>query len=384
MTKALNIYIDASPISEEKVSGIGHMTAEIIRALDEHPGIGRDFVLKLVVARDKRKYIKQWGYKKVNVVSLPVRQRIVNLIWKYNLLPPMDFFLGKGVYIFPNYKNWRLAFSKSITFVCDIGYKKFPQFVEPKNLEFLTKNMQLWINRTNYIAAISDNARKDIIAELGVAAKKVKIIPCGVDMGYFKPRSINSNEPILRRLGINPGYILYIGNVEPRKNIGTLIDAYCRLPESLRDKTPLLLVGGGGWLNEPVVRRIEAAQIAGFHIIRPNFYVPDSDLPALIAGARLLAHPALYEGFGISPLQAMASGVPTIVSNNSSLPEVVGEAGFLLDAMDVSGWSDKIEEVLTKPKTAQKLSKKGIERASQFSWSDSADKLLSVCMELEK
>lgn len=384
MTKPLNIYIDASPITEARVSGIGHMTAELIRGLDTHVGIGTTFNLTLVIAADKKQYLERWGYKNVRVATIPLRQRVVNLIWKCNLLPPMDLFLGKGVYVFPNYKNWRLAFSKSVTFICDIGYKKFPNFVEPKNLEFLSKNMKKWVSRTDRIAAISNDAKGDIIEHLHVSSGKLSLVPCGVDLSHFKPQVIKASEPILKQIGVKPGYILYIGNVEPRKNIGTVIDAYCKLPASVRLSAPLVLVGGGGWLNEPIIEQIKKAQAEGFNIIRPDFYIPDTELPALIAGAGVLVHPALYEGFGISPLQAMASGVPVIVSNNSSLPEVVGDAGILLEATDVAGWSDKIEEVLSKPVVSRGFIRKGLERARQFTWRVSADKLLTICIDLEK
>ncbi len=375
MGKVRKLFIDASPITEARVSGIGHMTAELVRSLDKSQHNGIDFEINLVVCKDKKQHLEQWKYNKVKVITLPVRQRVFNLFWKFDLLPPMDMFLGKGIYLFPNYKNWRLMFSKSLTFICDISYIKFPQYIEPKNLEFLTKNIQKWIKRTDKVLAISSSARKEIISELQVPEEKTYLIPCGVDSQIFYPRPKVEIDELMLTLDIKKKYILYIGNIEPRKNITALIAAYANLSAEMRSVYSLLLVGGGGWLNESIVKVIKDSQESGLDIIRPTKYIPDEELPALFSGSSLLVHPAFYEGFGISPLQAMACGVPVIVANNSSLPEVVGDAGLLVDADDTNDLSVKIEKVLNDNKVSKELSTAGLEQAKKFSWDDSARKL---------
>lgn len=376
MVKVRKLFIDASPITEARVSGIGHMTAELVKALDASKDNGVLYEMHLIVCRDKKQHLEQWQLKNVKVITLPVRQRIFNLFWKFDLLPPMDLLFGKGTYLFPNYKNWRLAFSRSLTFVCDIGYIKFPQYVEPKNLEFLTKNMPKWIQRTNAVLAISNNARNDIIANLNVAEDKVHLITCGVNKDIFYPRQNSEINIIKQDIGITKKYILYVGNIEPRKNLQTLIDAYTQLPANVREEYTLLLIGGGGWLNESIIQLIAKAQNEGIDIIHPTKYIPDSDLPALFSGASLLVHPAFYEGFGITPLQAMACGTPVIVANNSSLVEVVGEAGLLVDAHDTANLSVKMEEVLNSTSISKTMSDAGLKQAKKFSWVDSAAQLV--------
>jgi len=372
MVRIRKLFIDASPITEARVSGIGHMTAELVKALDKSVDNGIVYEINLIVCSDKKQHLDQWELKNVKVITLPVRQRIFNLFWKFDLLPPMDLFFGKGIYLFPNYKNWRLLFSKSFTFVCDISYIKFPQFIEPKNLEFLTKNIQKWVNRTDRVLAISNNAKDEIISSLNVSKAKVSLVSCGVNEKIFYRRQKDEIEDIKKSLGITKKYILYIGNIEPRKNIQALVDAYISLPETTRHTYSLLLVGGGGWLNEPIMKSISDAQRSGYDIVHPTTYIPDSSLPALFSGASLLVHPAFYEGFGISPLQAMACETPVIVANNSSLPEVVGKAGLLVDAHDTRDLSVKIEEVLQSTNISQELSNAGLEQARKFSWDDSA------------
>lgn len=380
MSKPLNLYVDASPISEERVSGIGHMTAELIRAL-ETESKATNVQIILIVAWDKKEYIHQWNFQHVKVVSLPINQRVFNLLWKFDLLPPMDILLGKGVYLFPNYKNWRLAFSRSLTFVCDVSYMVVPEYVQPKNKEFLIKNIYKWIIRADKVLTISNSAKREIIEHLNVAPEKISIIPCGVDANIFRKKSNQEIMQARNLYGLPENYILFVGNIEPRKNISGLLEAYEKLPHYLQQKHPLVIVGGGGWLNDSILEEMKKAQQKGLKIIRPTKYVPDYDLPAIYSGASLLVHPAYYEGFGIPPLQAMACETPVVAADNTSLPEVVADAGLLVDAANAEDISAKIYTVLTEETLARELTKKGMNRVSYYSWKNSAQALSKVILE---
>lgn len=371
-----SLYIDASPLAEDRVTGIPHFTAELVRALDQHPDNGKKFQVILVISFDKKKKLARWDYVNVRIKILPLPLRAVNLIWKYNLLPPMDVLLGKGVYLFPNYKNWPLQRSRSLTYIHDLSYIRYPEFTQPKNLEFLQTNMQRWITRANTILTGSDHARQEIIELLHVAPEKVVRIYHGVDHMQYYPRPELEIETAKEKYNIKGEYLLYIGSLEPRKNLKRLIDAYCHLPKNLRDKYALYLIGGDGWLNDDITAAIATAQQQGFRVLQPSKYVEDEDLPGLVSGATLLTHPALYEGFGLSPLQAMACGTPALVANNSSLPEVVGEAGILVNAESETDISAKIEAALTDKKYYLALQKAGLIQAQKFTWEISAQALL--------
>jgi glycosyltransferase involved in cell wall biosynthesis len=284
----------------------------------------------------------------------------------------MDIFLGKGVYIFPNYKNWRLSHSRSLTFVCDVSYLLFPQYVSPKNQRFLEKNIHKWIKRTNKVLAISRNAQKELINSLGVNEEKTLLVPCGVDTTMFYKRPEKEIEIVKKEFGITKDYVLYLGNIEPRKNIKRLIEAYKLLPRKQRERYALVLVGGGGWLNESIMKAIRQAQKEGYNVIKPQRYIPEEAIPALHSGAKVLVHVALYEGFGISPLQAMACDTPTIVANNSSLPEVVGEASLLINANDVQDISNNLENLLQDTKLQRKLILEGRKQVKKYTWDRSA------------
>lgn len=379
--KPVKLFIEAYPISEARMSGIGHMTLELIRALERRPDNQKTFEIVLVINLDRKNTLKRWNFTKVSYKTVPLPTRIFNILWKFDLLPPMDLLLGKGIYIFPNYKNWRLAFSKSLTFVCDVSYLIFPQYVSPKNQKFLKKNIKKWVKRTDKVLAISKNAQQDIVNKLAIKDSKTLLVPCGVDLNVFNKRSQKEVEKLKHALGIDGEYILYIGNIEPRKNIGRLVEAYKLLPVSLRKTYTLLIIGGGGWLNEPIMKAITEAKRQGHNIIKPDHYIPEEELPALYSGATILVHPALYEGFGISPLQAMACETATAVANNSSLPEVVGDAALLLDAEDVNDMSDKIERLLQDKDLREKLIIKGLRQVQKYSWDTSAAILVNEVTE---
>jgi glycosyltransferase involved in cell wall biosynthesis len=374
--KKTKLFIEASPIAEERVSGIGHMTAEIVRALDNHPQNGEEFEINLVICSDRAHLLEQWGFKNVRIKKIPFPQRLFNIIWKFDLLPPFDLLLGKGTYVFPNYKNWRLMYSRSLTFVCDVSYLVVPEFVSPKNQAFLKKNIGKWTRRATRVIAISKNAQDEIIKYLNVPQEKTSLVYCGVDPNVFYPRPVAEIASIKKEYDLPENYILFLSNIEPRKNVINLINAYKQLPPDITNKYALLLVGGGGWLDDPIIDSIKSAQNDGYNIIRPSIYIPDSKLPALHSGATVLVHPAYYEGFGIAPLQAMACGTPVIVANNSSLPGVVGGAGLLVDANDSTGISVKINELLSNTMLQAELSKKGIVQAKKYTWDQSADALV--------
>lgn len=376
----INLYVDASPLAEDRITGIPHFTAELVRALGRHPDNGKKFKVILVIAFDKKQKLARWNYKNVAVKTVPLPMRLLNLIWKYNLLPPMDIFLGKGVYLFPNYKNWPLRRSKSLTYIHDLSFMRYPQFTQPKNLAFMQANIKRWTIRADLILTGADHARTEIIKLLKVPPQKVVRIYHGVDHTEFHPRPKSEIDSVKQKYAVTGKYLLYIGSLEPRKNLRRLVAAYCSLPSKTKDMYSLCLIGAGGWLNDNILTDIEFAKQKGNKIVQPSHYVEDKDLPVLISGASLLVHPALYEGFGLSPLQAMACGTPVLVGNNSSLPEVVGNAGVLVDATSAKDISAKMEEVLTDNDRRYTMREAGLKQAKKFTWQKSAQQIIN-CVE---
>lgn len=375
LRRQFRLVIDASPLAEVRQTGIPHVTAEMVKALLNHPDHGKKFNVVLVIAIDRRQQLKRWNFEGATYRYIPLPFRITNLVWKYNVLPPLDLFFGKGVYVFPNYRNWPLLFSKSLTYIHDLGYIRFPESVQPKNLAFLRANMGRWLKRATVIITGSVHAKEEIELLLR-PARPIYCVYHGVDSSVYYRRDKAEVDRVKKRYDLPDQYFLYVGSLEPRKNLKRLIEAYCSLPKSSQAKAALVLVGGGGWLNEGILEAVDKARTEGASVVRVSKYVEDVDLPALYSGAVALVHPALYEGFGLSPLQAMACGTPVVTADNSSLPEVVGDAGLLVNADDAADISDKMNTILRDHMLRDKLVARGQKQAAKFTWENTAQGIL--------
>jgi alpha-1,3-rhamnosyl/mannosyltransferase len=170
--------------------------------------------------------------------------------------------------------------------------------------------------------------------------------------------------------------------LEPRKNIDRLLQAYQQLPVATRKEYGLVLIGGGGWLNDQTLKLIDELVAEGLNIFHPKQYVEDADLPAIYSGATLLTHPAIYEGFGIPPIQAMACGVPVAASNIPSIAEVVGKSALLFDPYSVEDISRTLQRALDSESVRRDLSTQGKTQAAKFTWAHSAEILKDVIKEI--
>jgi glycosyltransferase involved in cell wall biosynthesis len=376
-----NVYIDALALIPDKKSGIGYTIEQtLINLTKQKDSELYNFILltPLLKASKVNKY-RSFGFK---VKTIPLPSRAFSFLLRYNLLPPLDLLIGKGIYIFPNYRNWSLWNSRSITYIYDIGYIKFPETVEPKNQKYLSKKIQKWANRTDKIIAITKEVSYEIEKYLHQPYSKIEIVYCGVDTKYFYKRTEKEVEKVKSYYGIDAGlYILFVGNIEPRKNLETLLDAYKKLDNSLRSKYALVIVGGDGWLNTELHVRLKEMQENGFNIIRPSSYVRTEDLPAIYSGSKLLVHPAVYEGFGITPLEALACQVPVVASDIPALKEVFSDAITYFPTYDSSKLAIIISDVLNDSKNVVEKVNIGLSKANELSWANSAEALLKIIEE---
>jgi glycosyltransferase involved in cell wall biosynthesis len=225
------------------------------------------------------------------------------------------------------------------------------------------------MRRADAIVAVSASTASDVADLFGVEPGRLEVVPEGVD-ARFRPMPAERVDGVRRRLGLPDRFVLFVGTIEPRKNLPTLVDAWSRM----RGRPPLVVAGTWGWRCEDVRERLERLAPE----VRVLSAIPLDDLPGLYNLASCLAHPAWYEGFGLTPLEAMACGVPVVASGVSSLPEVVGEAGLLVDPADVEGWTAALERVCGDPDTAADLRRRGILRAAEFTWSRAAQRTWRV------
>lgn len=261
--------------------------------------------------------------------------------------------------------------TRTILTVHDLSFVRAPETATPSLRAYLSHVVPRSVVRSDLVLADSKATRQDLMSLYRTPPEKVHVLYSGVSE-CFSPVE---DEVILKETRIRYGigerpYILSLGTVQPRKNYSRLVEAFNRLESP---EHTLVIAGGRGWLDEPLYRRIEELNLQE----RVKFigFVHDEDLPALYSGARVFAFPSLYEGFGLPPLEAMASGVPVVVSNTSSLPEVVGDAGLLVDPYDVDALADALTRALDDEALRRTLVKKGRLRAQSFSWYTAARQL---------
>lgn len=374
--KKTRIYIDGEVLLLPHFSGVGHYTLEMVRAIDRLISERPEFVVRILVHYRMLKKARSLGLQHIKLLPSPFSHRVSNALKIRHKQPPLDLLFGRGVYLFPNFSSWPLLFSKSVPVIYDLSFERFPQFAESRNREFLSLQVAAAVNRADLIATISENSRKEISDFYTIPNEKIHIYTPAVDLTRFFPRDKTEVAAVKKRLGIKGAYILFVGNIEPRKNLKSLLLAYERLPHNLRDRYSLLLIGGKGWQDGEIHELIKKLKKEGASILQPNQYVKDDELPALYSGASLFVYPSLYEGFGIPPLEAMACGTPVITSDNSSLPEVVGAAGVTINAESVPSLTHAMQQILQNTKLQRTLVSKGFLRVAHFDWIKSAEQLL--------
>ena len=213
--------------------------------------------------------------------------------------------------------------------------------------------------RVDVVVAVSENTARDLVEVFGIERSRIQVVPHGVSP-RFQPMRGEDLAAARARLKLPERFILFVSTVEPRKNLETLLEAWA----TMRDRPDLVVVGSWGWNYEPIRARMERL---GPHLHHLDSLDPD-ELPAVYNLARVLAHPAWYEGFGLPPLEAMACGTPVVVSDRASLPEVVAGAGLVVAADQPEAWRKALERVIEDTELASSMRRQGILRAAQFSW----------------
>jgi glycosyltransferase involved in cell wall biosynthesis len=247
--------------------------------------------------------------------------------------------------------------------IYDMTCMLMPEFHTPANVRAESRHYDRVFKRAQGLIAISQSAKDDAVRLLNLNPDKVRVIYPGIPDRYFHA------EPDTTKYKLAKPFILFVGTVEPRKNVDTLLDAWLQLPASTRDAHELVFVGPVGWAGNATVNRLRSG-IQGVDVLG---YVPETDLPGLTAAATAFAYPSFYEGFGFPIAQAMAAGVPVITSNVSSMPEVAGDAGIVIDPHSASDLAAAMERLLASPALRVQMGRKGRELAARFTWKNSAE-----------
>jgi glycosyltransferase involved in cell wall biosynthesis len=265
---------------------------------------------------------------------------------------------------------------KSIATFHDMSIYRHPEYHQASQVALMEKEIPKSLEHADHIIAVSEFTKREIIDITGYPEDQITVIYNGVSRD-FHPRPEEQLRNRLARYHLKPHrYFLSMATIEPRKNIDTILDAYQRLPESIRNGFPLVIGGAPGWKSQALHERIQ--QLASGGQVRYLGYVSEQELPILYAGATAKIFVPFYEGFGLPALEAMASGIPVIASNTSSLPEVVGEAGYCVSPMDVDAITTKMVEWAENSEDAGRRIRRGINIAKKLSWTQCVSDVVGV------
>lgn len=260
----------------------------------------------------------------------------------------------------------------------DLSFEHLPETFKLRSKLQLRLTVRRSARKASQVLALSNHARRDIIDTYGLSPERVSAIPLAAPSHFGPVKDAKELQRVRQTYGIQGDYILSVGSIQPRKNLSRLIAAYSRLRRARPEgKLPqLVVVGKCAWLYEETLRAIKQQELGDSVIL--TGYVPERDLPALYSGAVCFVYLSYFEGFGLPPLEAMKCGAPVIVGNRTSLPEVVGDAGVLVDPFEIDEIVAALERVIGDSDFRLRLSVQGLERAGLFDWRETARQTLAV------
>ncbi|GAB6403772.1 glycosyltransferase family 4 protein [Pseudomonas sp. MHK4] len=366
------------------LTGIGRYTYELALRLQQSPEItdlqffaGRRFLPALPTASEASG--SGYGLKRAvqkNFLAVEAYRLLMPLLRKHALKGHGDFLYHSPNYYLPPFAG------RSVATFHDLSPFTWSHCHAPQLVRYLQKELKTTLERADALITDSEYTRKELADYFSWPIERIHTVPLA-SSAEFHPRNTEELTSTLSRHGLKVGgYSLFVGTIEPRKNIETLLDAYSRLPLDVRKRWPLVLTGYHGWRNENIHQRLESAKREGWAYYLG--FVPSEDLPLLFAGARLFTFPSLYEGFGLPVLEAMSSGVPVICSNSSSLPEVAGEAALMCDAQDTETLTELIQRGLEDEMWRASAVEQGLLHAARFSWERCAMETLEVYQKVIK
>jgi glycosyltransferase involved in cell wall biosynthesis len=369
--------IDASRAVLAQRTGTEHYSASLLHALAELPEARQHPVTLYVnLLGGRQDAIDRLGFDlpanwQVRAIPFPRLWTHVRLSWEMLTRPPRTLFVPSHVV-----PLWHPR--RTVVTIHDLGYLPYPQ--AHTRLSRLYLHLSTWFSAraARRVIAISEATKRDLIKHYRIKPGKIKVVYHGHDPIFAPVTDAAKIEQTLAKYGIHEPYCIHVGTLQPRKNLGVLVEAWALLRGRMDDPPMLLLAGKRGWLYESLLSSVQERNLGD--LIKFADYVERDDLPALYSGALAMTFPSLYEGFGLPPLEAMSCGTPVLASTASSVPEVVGDAGILLDPNDAHSWASAVERVRQDTPLRAELSRKGVERAAQFTWERCARQTFDVLM----
>lgn len=367
----MRIGIDATALPPQPV-GAGNYIIQLIRSLAGMEAVHEFIIFAQPIGQD---LIDLPDKNAVEWVIVDERSSGSRLIWEQLFLPNLVHKAGLNLLHSLHYTRPVRLPCKSVVTFHDMTIFLYPELHTLARRLYFPRMMKFSAGRADELITVSDSTRDDLIRILNIDPLKVTTTHLGVNPGYKIIDDGDKKKRISEKYSLPENFILYVGLVEPRKNLPVLIESYRRLIENELDYE-LVIVGRYGWMYEEVLEQVRQLNLE--HTVRFLGYVPQEDLPLVYNLASLFVYPTIYEGFGLPALEAMACGVPVITSDVSSLPEIVDGAGLLIPVNDSSALFETMVKVLTDEEMRKDLIRKGPQRAAEFSWSKTAQLTLQV------
>jgi glycosyltransferase involved in cell wall biosynthesis len=370
--KRMRVTIDYTAAVRQR-AGVGRYTRSLVQALAR---LDRENEYRLFTAGDPAPS-DDWP-PNFTVRGTRVPARFLTAGWHKLLLPvPVERFAGESdIFHSPDFTLPPLASARGVVTIHDLSFLKLPQFADPGLREYLAARTPDSARRAERVLADSENTRQDVIELLDIPPDKVTVVRAGVEPRFRPVHDPHLLQAARERYQLPELFVLFVGTIEPRKNLSRLISAYAEMRRQTGLPHSLILGGGKGWLSDEIYEQVRREGLEE-DVKFPGF-VADADLPALYTLADLFAFPSLYEGFGLPPLEAMACGTPVVASRNSSLPEVLGAAALYVDAEDTDGLADAMARVLGDATLRVRLAELGRAQAARFTWDAAAQELLDA------
>ena len=375
----LDVCFNAAPLLGPK-TGIGQYCLQLMSAMQHQAGIRPHYFyqwnwsdklqVRPPINSDSTKGVLRRLAEQIPSIAYSIRYELRSVIFSQQAHK-----YAKAVYHEPNFLTLKTRLPTVVT-VHDLSILRYPETHPDYRVAVMSKRIGESASRADCVITDSEYVRREVIEAFGLPEDRVVAVSLAAAKNFL-PVAEDVLSAGLHEHGLQAGkYVLAVGTLEPRKNLSTAVQAYARLPDSVRQELPFVIVGMKGWRTEDFDRKVGEMIDAGQ--IRRLGYVSDEMLPVLYSGARVFVYPSLYEGFGLPPLEAMACGAPVIVSDRSSLPEVVGDAGLQVDALDVDALTAAMLAIIEDDSLCASLRRKGIARAASFSWRRCAEQTAEV------
>jgi glycosyltransferase involved in cell wall biosynthesis len=365
---AMKVALDATPLTAQK-SGIGEYTYQLARRLAlRHP-------------QDEILLVSNFPFPPVTgIPNLSSKYCKTNWIsGRWWLVGLARFLEREGVSVFhgTDYSVPMLPLLPSVLTIHDLSSVRLSHLHERRTRR-TARRLPRMVRMAAHVVVPSATVREEIIEQYNLREENVSVIPLAPGPQFCT--TPESDQEVQEKYGLHQPYVLFVGTLEPRKNLSTLVKAFAALPHEILADTQLALCGRWGWMNDELQAEIKRLQpTKSLHV---TGYVPDSDLPALYRGATVFAYPSLYEGFGLPPLEAMACGVPVIASTAAALTEVLGDAAERVDPLDIEAWSQRLLSMLSDAQLRESYVRRGLSHVKKFCWDAAAEQTYAVYLKI--